>query len=188
MALTDAQIQAQRAFSQAAFGTSSNASAVAERLRARAERMGDLQRALQALATEFQAETDRAFELRRSPAGEAWRPLAQSTIDKRTRKTGRPTLLRSRRSGRFTSAATLQPLEETGALRRSIVYKAQGNGISVRPVEYLKPHQSGGRGEHPPKRNPLVIERVGGKSVLYPDADRRFREVINRFVIDGVLP
>ncbi len=188
MALTDAQIAAQRAFGAAAFGSETSANAAVERLKQRRERMGNLQRALDGLAATFQAETHLAFQRRVSPAGEVWPALALSTIMKRAGSTGRGSLLRNRRSGRFTSAATIQPLVDTGLMRDSIKYSANGGGIAVKTdAFYLKIHQSGAKNGRPVKRNPLVIERVGGNVRLYPDADKRFREVVNAYVMSGAI-
>ncbi len=186
MALTDAQIAAQRAFGVAAFGSEKSANAAIDRLKARRERMGNLQRAMDGLAATFQAETALAFVQRRSPAGQPWPPLAASTIAARAGKTGRGGLLRSRSSGRFTSAASMQPLVRTRLLIDSIKYSANGGGIAVKfGAFYMQIHQSGASNGRPPKRNMLVIERVGGRPVLYPDADKRFRAVVNAFVLSG---
>ncbi len=185
MALTDSQIAAQRAFGIAAFGSETSANAAVARLKARREAMGNLQRAMDGLAATFQAETALAFVRRMSPAGEAWPPLALSTVMKRAGGTGRGGLLRNRRSGRFTSAASLAPLDDTGATKASIRYDANGGGIAVKTNEIVPFHQKRARNGRPPKRNPLVIEREGGQPKLYPDADKRFRAVVNAHVLSG---
>jgi phage gpG-like protein len=152
----------------------------AAKMAARIRNITNLKPLMDAQAKLFQSATDAAFKAQRSPAGESWPKLAQSTLDarKRAAKGGksRDTL------GRFTGNAALY---RTGTMRRTTKYVGDVSTVRLQTVDYMTPHQVGNAQGRPPKRNPLVYERAGGQLVLAPQFARQFRDAFIAYVETG---
>lgn len=159
----------------------------AKQMELRAKHMQNLQPLMDVQADLWQAATDRAFREQRSPAGEQWPPLAPSTIASRGgvqswRKGHRGGgLLRGKAPGGVVLA-----LLKTRRMQRETRYVARPATIEVETVGYMGPHQSGTPDGRPPKRNPLVFDRVEGKPQLVVPFNQGFRDAFIRYVETGV--
>lgn len=150
-----------------------------ENAKLRAQHMRDLTPLMRSQALKWQRATERAFQQSRSPAGDQWPPLAPSTIASRIKTQDKRE--RGRRTG-------YKPLIKGGTLNITLRYIPESATIKVSAVPYLAPHVTGSYKRvigRPPKRNPLVYERVGGKPALAPDFAKRFRDAFIKYVEDG---
>ena len=152
--------------------------AAAARMDLRAKHMQDLTPLMRAQAVKFQRATELAFRQQRSPAGEQWPPLAPSTIKQRI--SGQDKRHRGRTTG-------FKALIKTGKLNSELIYRPDAATIKLEAVRYLDPHVTGSKSipNRPPKRNPLVYDRVNGKLVLVQPYGQQFREAFIRYVETG---
>ena len=141
--------------------------------RAAALQPPNMQRFHEQKAKDWQAATDTAFRAQRSPAGEPFPKLAESTLAQRRAKA---------KGGKSRDARGLftgnQALNRSGTMRRTTKYLAEAGTIKVVTVPYTPPHQVGDQKRNPPqppKRNPLVFERVGGKPRLVEPHGSQYR-------------
>lgn len=148
--------------------------------RANALRPENMLRFHETQARKWQAATDAAFRAQRSPAGEQWPKLAASTLAAR-RRAAKGGQSRSAR-GQFTGD---QALNRTGTMRATTKYVAEAATIKLVTVGYMPPHQVGASNGRPPKRNPLVFERVGGKPVLAEPFGSEYRQAFIEHVEGG---
>lgn len=167
----------------------------AARLKARAERVGDLRPALQAAAAVFEQEHQQAFARLQSPEGEPWNPLADSTIEARARhgavaqqRTAEGKLTGRAHRRRELVRGDARPLVDTGRLRSSQHWNVTADAITFSMLAYGKPHVTGSlvRSGRPPKRNFTVFELQGDRWTLAPRQAELFNSLILRFVRDGV--
>jgi len=150
----------------------------ADRMLLRAKHMQDLTPLMRSQATKWQRATERAFQQQRSPAGEKWPTLAPSTIAQRIGSQDKRH--RGRRSG-------FKALIKTGRLNTTLKYIPESATIKVSAVDYLGPHVTGSKKKigRPPKRNPLVYDRVDGKLVLVEPYGSAFRAAFIKWVEEG---
>src|SRR5689334_12967818 len=167
-------------------------------MKTRAERIKALNAALKVVAAEIDKRTADAFANQRSPAGQPWPPLAESTLEKRAhavksanRRTRGGKLTKGAASMRARITSTAKPLQDTGRLKNSAHARVTaGDTIEWSEVWYGGPHITGGvRNNHtgrPPKRNMSVFERgPGGDMQLIPDVEKRLRDTIATYVREG---
>ena len=141
--------------------------------------------------------TDDAFHASVGFDGEAWEPLATSTIDSRIAKVGG---FKRTKKGKFTKGALkkqakmsaaggIKPLVDTARARNSQhVGPASRDGIEWSAVGYLGTHMAGtskaGRGRNItiPKRNPTGFELVGGQWVLRDSTKKMLQKRIFQYL------
>lgn len=130
----------------------------------------NMQRFMDGVAKDWQGATDTAFRVQRSPAGETWPKLAESTLAARRAraKGGKSRDARGQYTGN-------QALNRTGTMRRTTRYLPEAGTIKASTVDYMPPHRKGARNGRPPKRNPMVFESAGGKQRLAEPYGSRFR-------------
>lgn len=140
----------------------------ADRVRAIANRTGNMMPVIRAIASAMRTATSRRFDAGRDPDGAAWRTLSPTTISMRRRGRGE---------------GGPRPLLDTGRLRRSITFSATANTLRFGTnVVYAAAQQFGnqhnrifGRTPAPvPARRFLPLSVDGGR--LAPEG---LRETIN---------
>ena len=155
-------------------GSYTTAEAQAKMLRRQAAlQPANMQRFHEGVAKRWQAATDTAFRAQRSPAGEQFPKLAESTLAAR-RRAAKGGLSRNRR-GQYTGN---QALNKTGDMRRDTKYVPEPGTIKLITVSYMPPHQVGDKKRkppQPPKRNPLVFERINGQPQLAEPYGSQYR-------------
>lgn len=139
------------------------------------KRFANMSPALKVIGAEMVKRTDDAFEQSRSPAGEAFPPLAQSTLLARARKL--KSARKRNKRGELTKGALktrakimapggAKPMIDTARARGSQHTEVSPHLLKWSAVGYLAPHITGGqrRGKTgmPPKRNVTVFEHGGG--------------------------
>lgn len=139
--------------------------------RASALQPQNMQRFHEGVAKKWQTATDVAFRAQRSPAGEQFPKLAESTLARRRAKAKGGKSRDAR--GAFTGN---QALNRSGEMRRTTKYIPESGTIKLATVGYMPPHQSGAKNGRPPKRNPLVFERAGGKPRLVEPYGGQYRQ------------
>ena len=133
-------------------------------LAALSARMGDLSPAMRSIGQTLVAATDLAFRSQKDPWGQAWKPLAAST-------------LRGRRKGKGSGSDKI--LRDTGRLQNSLNYRP---GVTVGKdwvrfgtnVAYAAIHQFGGS-----------IDVAARNATVYFRQNKRTGEVGNKFVKKG---
>ena len=157
---------------------------------------------MKVMAEDWATETSDAFRNERSPAGDPWPELAPSTLKKRaaklpgakrrSKKTGKLTKAarNKRKAGLVAGSGLIRMLVDNGLLRNATSYRVgpSGQSVNIQGVEYLEPHVTGSivRKGHPPKRNPLVIDRDAmGYMALIPRAHKKLTEAISHYVATG---
>ena len=149
-------------------------SAAKARLEGIAARLRDLTPVTSVAAADTMTLIDDSFASSTSPAGEAFAPLAPSTIAKRRYGSG------ERR---------VTPMIDTGRARSSMFARGERDGLRFGTnVGYVRPHVTGGT--FLPKRNPLPAELIGGSwSLTQTGAGgshwSRVRESIRRYITTG---
>lgn len=150
------------------------------RLQLAASAASDMRPALVDVAREIELRTDNAFRAQRSPSGETWNDLAQSTKVARLRKrktawnkiVGKKNGERTKVRDAAHAAEILSRIEstkltalvDTGRARNSQHCDVTGpHSVQWSAVGYLLPHMAGTEDGQPPKRNPTVFELVGGE-------------------------
>lgn len=153
----------------------------------RTKRLRDLSPAFKFVAAEIEKETDDAFAQSKSPAGEGWPTLAESTrLARKGAKKLEARLNRRTTSGKLTKAAFKgrekfasrgvaitsigeakvfgKPLVDTGRMRNSVRVRVHKKYLVFSAVGYMAPHITGSLNQpgRPPKRNPTVFEIAGG--------------------------
>lgn len=167
-------------------------------MRERAQRFSDLRPALKAVGREIELRTDTAFRDSKSPFGEAFPPLAPSTLASRARKlpgakkrgkggklTGGALKKRSEAIAAYQGGATniFKPLVDTARARNSQHVDIDVQSLKWSAVGYLGPHMTGtGR---VPKRNVAVFEKRGEQWVLHPDVARYLAAKVAAYVQTG---
>lgn len=171
--------------------------ALRKRLSDRIARTRDLRPALRVIGEEIVKRTSDAFAARSSPAGEAWAPLAPSTLAARAakvpgarRRTKRGKLTKAAKAKRLaavTSAAAIVPLVDTGRMRASAAqYRVTDSStLSWSVVGYGGPHIAGGKSGRPPKRNFSVFERGATGYRLIPSMRAYAVRVLSRYAATG---
>lgn len=167
------------------------------RLDAMAARARDLTPAMKVVGEEIVLRTTRAFRARQSPAGDAWAPLARSTLARRaaklpgakrkTKRGGLTQAAKSKRSAAVANPAAITPLVDTGRLRNSAQqYKADKDSVTWSVVGYGGPHMAGSASGRPPKRSFSVFEpdADGGWRIIQPMLEYAVRS-IERYVGKG---
>jgi phage gpG-like protein len=153
----------------------------------RAARMRDLGPVMRVQAASMETRISDAFRGERSPAGEEWPALAESTLEqraaklpgarRRSKRTGKLTKGAQAARSRATQPGAIKKLIDTGRLRGSIRVRANRDSIEITGAAYLAVHVDGS--ENVPKRNPLPVERGSdGAFRLVPAADEEFRKAI----------
>ena len=176
--------------------------ALRQHMAERAARLRDISPAMRVVGEEMVLEVSNAFRARRSPVGEDWADLAESTLRARAAKL--PGASRRGKSGALTKGSKkkratallaqgmgetsgIAPLIDTGRLRASAGrYKADAKGLSWSVVGYGGYHMSGSikRPGRPPQRNFSVFEPDGaGGWRMIP----RFRDYAMRVVTGYVM-
>ena len=132
-------------------------------------RMGDLSPAMRSIGQTLVAATDLAFRSQKDPWGQAWKPLAAST-------------LRGRRKGKGSGSDKI--LRDTGRLSNSITYRAERASVQVGTnVIYAAIHQFGGSiGAHkiPFPARPFLPVRAGGD--LLADTREDVLDILRRYL------
>ena len=156
---------------------------------ARARAARDLKPALQQFATEAEEATQRAFSRSVSPDGEAFKPLAPSTVEARARASkgakkrdefGDLTPKAEATRAKIRAAGGTTPLIDSGRLRNSIHFAVKADSIEFSMLGYGMPHVTGS--SRLPKRNPTVFRKAGESWELLPQYAERFREIILAYV------
>lgn len=163
-------------------------------------RLRDQTPAMRAIGEEIVLRTTDAFRARKSPAGEAWDALADSTLRARAAKlpganrrgkTGRLTKgAQAKRAAGIVNPGAIAPLIDTGRLRASAGrYKAGRDSVVWSVVGYGGYHMGGSvkRPGRPPKRNFSVFERVGDRWAPIPAMRAYALDTVRRYVLTGAL-
>lgn len=154
--------------------------------RALAKAVQDMTKAYKLFGADLVKKTDDGFQSSVGFDGEAWEPLAASTIDariarvggfKRTKK-GKFTKGALKKQAKMSAAGGIKPLVDTARARNSQHVQVSRDGLEWSAVGYLGTHMAGtdkaGRGRNItiPKRNPTGFELVGGQWVLRDSAKK----------------
>ena len=161
----------------------------------RAKAARDLKPALKQFTTEAEVATQRAFSRSVSPDGEAFKPLAPSTVEARARASkgarkrdefGDLTPRAEKIRATIRAAGGTTPLIDSGRLRNSCHWLPPKNdSVEFSMLDYGVPHVTGGkRNGHaaPPKRNFTVFLKNGDSWELLPQYAELFREIILAYV------
>lgn len=153
----------------------------AAQMRARMAKARNFQPVLKRIGADIVKETDDGFQNSKSPKGEAFPPLKESTILGRSgvRK-------RAKRSKKFRAQLLApggaKPLVDTARARNSQFAKAGPKGVTWSAVGYLLPHMVGNARGRPPKRNPTVFELGPTGWKLVPRLSRKYSRMIIRHI------
>ena len=157
-----------------------------------AKAVADLTKAYKLFGADLVKKTDDGFQASVGFDGEAWAPLAASTIDsriarvggfKRTKK-GKFTKGALKKQAKMSAAGGIKPLVDTARARNSQHVQVSRDGLEWSAVGYLGTHMAGtdkaGRGRNItiPKRNPTGFELVGGQWVLRDSAKKLMQKRI----------
>lgn len=186
-----------------------NGAAAAQRMRDRAKRMRDHRVPLKVFGEELVTATADAFQKSIGPDGEAWAPLAPSTIIGRhlKRRGGRPKGFSQKHKrgsvrGRLTDRAKLARMEavlsqagiktliDTGRMKNSVRAKVMGaRSLVWSAVGYMGPHITGSvkRPGRPPKRNPSPFIGHGSGARLVPHMAARLTALVRQYVETGAV-
>lgn len=172
--------------------------ALRQKLIDRERRLQNLKPAMQVIGEEIVLRVSNAFRDRQSPAGDDWKPLAQSTLRARAAKVpgakrrgkagGLTKGARAKRAAAIANPQAITPLVDTGRLRASAAqYKADAHGVSWSVVGYGGPHIAGNAAGRPPKRNfsPYEFRRDGQGLAMIPSMLSYSLRTIRRYVETG---
>lgn len=153
----------------------------AAQLRAMSERLRDMSPLTRAIAADLRTFIDDRFRTGTDPDGRPWRPLSQTTIDRRRRGRGR---------------GSPQPLLDTGRLRGSITAVGTDRAVVFGTnVVYAPTHQFGrsdnlmfGRTPAPIPARPFLPISDDGLRFRPSAMMERIREAALRWLETGELP
>lgn len=175
----------------------SGPTAAAQRMRDRAKRMRDHTPALKVFGETIRKLTDDGFQKQAELDGQAFPPLAPSTVEARiaakggNKRTKRGSLTKGAVSKRAMLSAPggMKMLQITGVQRNSNHVAITGkNQLTWSALGRLLPHVTGSHSPegHPPKRNPTVFD-VGrdGKPKLKPRVAKLLHDMVTSYVETG---
>lgn len=154
--------------------------------------VADMTKAYKLFGADLVKKTDDGFHTSVGFDGEAWEPLATSTIEARIARVGG---FKRTKKGKFTKGALkkqeamlspggIKPLVDTARARNSQHVQVSRDGLEWSAVGYLGTHMAGttraGRGRNVtiPVRNPTGFELVGGQWVLRESAKKMMQQRI----------
>ena len=164
------------------------------RLKAKSSALRNLEPAYKRFAAEIVKKTDDSFQNSKGYDGEAWEPLAQSTIDgrvgslkaaNRKTKAGKLTKGAAKLQGALRAPGGIKPLIDTARARNSNHATTSRDGVEWNAVGYLGYHIGGSADGKLPKRNPSPFEWDGSKWVMRESAKRSLYAAIRNHVFGG---